>query len=42
MRDVLEKTLKGICGVQPDNRRVLYAPGPTTKYLERFLSFNKL
>ena len=37
------KTLKGIRGVRLDNRKVLRAPGPWTKYLERlFLSFNKL
>ena len=29
------KTLKGIRGVRLDNRKVLRAPGPWTKYLER-------
>ena len=32
---VLDKTLKGIRGVRPDNRKVLRAPGPRTKYFER-------
>ena len=33
---VLDKTLKGIHGVQLDNRKVLCAPGPRTKYFEVF------
>ena len=32
---VPDKTLKGIRGVRLDNRKVLCAPGPTTKYFER-------
>ena len=39
---VLDRTLKGIRGVRPDKRKVLRAPGPRTKFFERFLSFNKL
>ena len=40
---VLDKTLKGIRGIRLDNRKVLRAPGPSTKYFNRlFLSFNKL
>ena len=31
---VLDKTLKGIRGVRLDNRKVLCAPGPRTKYFE--------
>ena len=27
--------LKGIRGVRLDNRKVLFSPGPTTKYFER-------
>ena len=38
--NVLDKTLKGIRCVRPDNRKVLRAPGPRTKYFERlFLWF---
>ena len=33
---VLDRTLKGIRGVRIDNRKVLRAPGPTTKYFEQF------
>ena len=33
---VLDKTLKGIRGVRLDNRKVLRAPGPRTKFFERF------
>ena len=33
--NVLDKTLKGIRGVRPDNRKVLRAPGPRTKYFGR-------
>ena len=32
---VLDKTLKGIRGVRPDNRKAVCAPGPRTKYFER-------
>ena len=32
---VLDKTLKGIRGVQLDNQKVLCAPGPWTKCFER-------
>ena len=40
---VLYKALKGIRGVRLDNRKVLRAPGPRTKYFERvFLSLNKI
>ena len=39
----LDKTLKGIRGVRPDNQKFLRAPDPRTKYFERLiLSFNKL
>ena len=40
--NVLDKTLKGIRGVRPDNRKVLRAPGQRTKYFERFLLFKKI
>ena len=30
------KTLKGICGVRLDDRKVLRAPGTKTKYFECF------
>ena len=40
---VLDQTLKGIRCVRLDNRKVLRAPGPGTKYFERyFMSFNKI
>ena len=32
---ILDKTLKGIRGVRLDNKKVLCAPGPRTKYFER-------
>ena len=32
----MDKTLKGIRGVQLDNRKVLPAPGPRTKPFEHF------
>ena len=36
-------TITGIRGVRLDNRKVLRAQGPKTKYFERlFFSFNKL
>ena len=38
---VLDKTIKGIRGVQLDNRKVLCAPGPTTKYVEPFFVAQK-
>ena len=33
---VLDKTLKGIHGVRLDNRKVVRAPRPRTKYFESF------
>ena len=39
---VLDKTLKGFRGVRRDDRKVLRAPGPRTKYSVRFLFLNKL
>ena len=33
---VLDKTLKGTRGVRLDNQKVIRAPGPRTKYFERF------
>ena len=40
----MEKTLKGTRGVRLDNRKVLRAPGPRTKYFKRFICLlsNKL
>ena len=32
---ILSWTLKGICGVRIDNRKVFPSPGPMTKYFER-------
>ena len=34
MLNVLEKTLKGIRRVRPDNRKVLCVPGPKTKHFK--------
>ena len=34
--NVLDNTLKDIRGVRLDNRKVLRAPEPTTKYFERY------
>ena len=34
----MDKTLKGIHGVQFDNRKVLRAPDPRTKYFKRLFS----
>ena len=39
---ILDKTLKGISGVRLDKLKVVCAPGPRTKYVERFLSFKEL
>ena len=40
---VLNKNLKGICGVRLNNLKALCAPGARTKYFEPFLLlFNKL
>ena len=36
---VLDKTLKGIYGVQLDNRKVLHKPGPTTNYFDFWAFF---
>ena len=33
----MERMLKGIHGVRPNNRKVIRAPGPRTKYFERNL-----
>ena len=38
---VLDKRVKSIRGVRLDNRKVLCAPGPTTKYFERFFVVEK-
>ena len=39
---VLYMTLKGICGMILDNKKVLSAPGPKTKYFEHLFLFDKL
>ena len=42
---VLDKTLKGIRGLRPDNQKVLRTPRPKTKYFERLfycsINYNK-
>ena len=38
----MDKTLKDISGVRLDNRKVFCAPGPKTKYFERFFVTNKV
>ena len=40
--NVLDNTLKDIRGVRLDNRKVLRAPGPKTKYFERFFVVRQL
>ena len=39
---VLNKTLKGTRGVRPDNRKVLRAPSPRTKYFDRLFLYRSI
>ena len=38
----MNKTLKGIRGVRLDDRKVLCAPNPKTKYFERLIFFRPI